>query len=232
MTVRRIFTEQAPSAKPVSRSLVVTDQWQTIVDAPEYDVPVVGFGTARRIAPGVAEISSPLLVNNTGSQSANVSVRLVRRLQPMIVSQTQSDYVSRFAGGEQYEINDVITLSNGAEILVVNTDAGTVTEFEVVGIGDPVAADTELDQINNTGAGTGFSLLTDAANLVPQTFSFSTDFPVEIRNTVIVPLNGQFLQSGDRLEVISNVDSVLNATISFTEGQAEEDDIFTDLPGI
>lgn len=40
-----------------------------------------------------------------------------------------------------------------------------------------------------------------------------------------LPLNGQFIASGDRLEIISNAASGINVTISYTVGQAEQDDV-------
>lgn len=40
-----------------------------------------------------------------------------------------------------------------------------------------------------------------------------------------LPLNGQFIATGDRLEVTSNAASGINVTISYTVGQAEQDDV-------
>lgn len=44
-------------------------------------------------------------------------------------------------------------------------------------------------------------------------------------DTVPLPLNGQFFKSGDLLELKSNTDLAVDATLSFTLGQAEEDDV-------
>lgn len=231
MTIRRITTEQAPSAKPVSKSVAITTSWQLVADAPEYDVPVVGFGTERRIAPGVAEISSPLLVSNVGASSATVSVRLVRYAQPLIADQTETDF-GTFTGGTSYAENDVVTLSNDSQVLITGVTGGVVTEFDFTSVGSDVPAGTQLTQINNTGSGTGFTVDVEAANLVPQIFLFASEYPVEPQDTVIIPLNGQFLLTGDRLEVQGSAADTLNATISFTEGQSEEDDIFIDSPEI
>jgi hypothetical protein len=43
--------------------------------------------------------------------------------------------------------------------------------------------------------------------------------------TTAIPLNGQFLKSGDTLEVIGDTDLAIHATLSFTLGQSEEDDV-------
>lgn len=54
---------------------------------------------------------------------------------------------------------------------------------------------------------------------------------VEPNDVVIFPLNGQFLLaekndgSGDKLEILASVNSQLVATLSYTQSQAEEDDI-------
>lgn len=40
-----------------------------------------------------------------------------------------------------------------------------------------------------------------------------------------LPLNGQFIASGDRLEIKSSVNDAVNVTISYTVGQAEQDDV-------
>lgn len=225
--ITRIVTEQAPSAKPISSSLVLTTDWQTIIDVPEYDVPVIGFGQARRIAPGVAEVSSPMLVNNISSSAARISIRIIKNFRPIIESQTQADY-SEFAGGEAHSVSDVIELSNEAQVTVDQVDQnGAVTEFTVTLAGAAVARSSELIQIDSSGPGVGFSLKVGDNNqsVTDGVFLLVSTFPVEANDTQVVPLNGQFFQTGDRLEVLSDTNNVLHATISFTEGQAEEDDL-------
>ena len=49
--------------------------------------------------------------------------------------------------------------------------------------------------------------------------------PVPGYETSAIPLNGQFLKSGDTLEVQASVDLSVHATMSFTLGQSEEDDV-------
>jgi len=38
-------------------------------------------------------------------------------------------------------------------------------------------------------------------------------------------LNGQFLKSGDTLEILADTDLAVHSTLSFTLGQSEEDDV-------
>jgi hypothetical protein len=49
--------------------------------------------------------------------------------------------------------------------------------------------------------------------------------PVPGYQTIPIPLNGQFLKSGDTLEILADTDLAVHATLSFTQGQSEEDDV-------
>ena len=44
-------------------------------------------------------------------------------------------------------------------------------------------------------------------------------------DTVPLPLNGQFFRSGDLLEIKCDTNLAVDATLSFTLGQSEEDDV-------
>jgi hypothetical protein len=72
------------------------------------------------------------------------------------------------------------------------------------------------------------------------TFVIANQVPVEPTDTLIFPLNGQFLLreiyqpppndtllglSGDYLDIKASANTSLVATLSYTEGQAEEDDV-------
>jgi len=236
--VTRITTDQAPSAKPVSISVNVTDQWQTIIDAPDYDVPVVGFGTTRRVAPGVSEISSPLMVANIIGATSNISVRIVKSDRYIIDAQDETNYNNvssngTFSGGVGHAINDTITLDNGATLLVDAISSGAVTQFTIQTVGSRVARDgngeSVLTQVISSGTGEDFTLTARENNYdtTDGIFLLANTYPVELRDTMIIPLNGQFLLTGDRLQIKATANNQLVATISFTEGQSEEDDIFT-----
>ena len=237
----RIVTEQAPSAKPVSISLKVTNQWATIIDVPDYNVPVVGFGTTRRIAPGVGEISSPLMISNIDASSSNISVRIIRGERYITNSQDETDYDDTtdngdFVGGAGFTVSDTITLLNNATLTVDAVSGSSVTQFTITAAGNRVFRDgnaqTAIGMFSSTsGSATGFTLIARENNYDPNDgiFSLTTDYPVEPRDTMIIPLNGQFLLTGDRLQVKATHNDRLVATISYTEGQSEEDDVFTGL---
>jgi len=227
MSIRRIVTEQAPSAKPVGITVSATTDWQTVIDVPEYDVPVVGFGTQRRIAPGVAEISSPMLASNKDTETGKVSVRIIRGLKHIVQNQTQTDYAV-FQGGIGHQVGDEITLENSTVIDVVAVDAnGSVTEFSVQESGSSVFAETNITQVFSSGAGVDFSITVQIENLDVDaaTFSLVNQVPVEPFDTFVIPFNGQFLSTGDQLQVLADQNDRVDIMISFTEGQAEEDDL-------
>jgi hypothetical protein len=48
---------------------------------------------------------------------------------------------------------------------------------------------------------------------------------IPAKDTLFVPLNGQFIYTGDRLEITASESNVLDVTLSFTVGQAEQDDV-------
>jgi len=238
--VTRVVTEQAPSAKPVSISFKVTDQWTTIIDVPDYDVPVVGFGTTRRVAPGVAEISSPLMISNANTASDNISVRIIRSERYIANAQTHVAYDNAasngtFTGGTGHVNNDVITLDNNATVRVDANSSGVVTQFTITNPGIRIyrdgTAQTTIQQFSTTGLGENFKLVARENNYDANDgiYFLTNDYPVEPRDTMIIPLNGQFFLTGDRLQVKASANNKLIVTISYTEGQSEEDDVFTGL---
>ena len=138
MAIRTIALLEAPAAQPRAESKTVPQgSWLEIVDAPQYELPKSNFTSeGTKIAPGVAEISSPLLVSNKSSGEARVTAQIVRQ-------------------------------------------NGDVSEF-------------------------------------------ATDYPVPVADALPLPLQGQFLLAGDIVQVMSDTADALDATISWTEGQAEQ----------
>lgn len=53
-------------------------------------------------------------------------------------------------------------------------------------------------------------------------FSLGTNIPIPGYDTLPFPMNGQFFYNGDKLEIKASENSAVDATISFTLGQAEE----------
>lgn len=141
--MRTITTEQAPSAKPVGASKSVPTDWMTIIDAPQYDVPQVGFSSSRRMARGGCEISSPLILS-------------------MAVELSELE-------GERATIDVRIVRDNG------------------------------------------------------DTSTLALNMPVPDRDALMIPVQGQFLVTGDELQVRASEANAVDATVSYTEGQTEED---------
>lgn len=56
-------------------------------------------------------------------------------------------------------------------------------------------------------------------------FTIANEFPVPSNDMLPIPLNGQFIYSGDTLEVQASTNNAIDITISYTVGQAEEDDV-------
>lgn len=56
-------------------------------------------------------------------------------------------------------------------------------------------------------------------------FILANEIQVPGRDIIPIPLNGQFILTGDRLEVKALAANQLNITLSFTIGQAEQDDV-------
>ena len=57
---------------------------------------------------------------------------------------------------------------------------------------------------------------------ISSTFMVMSNFPIAAYDTVLFPMNGQFLYTGDILEAKADTVSAVDATISYTVGQAEE----------
>jgi hypothetical protein len=56
-------------------------------------------------------------------------------------------------------------------------------------------------------------------------YTLANELLVPQNDILVVPINGQFIYTGDLLEATATLDSTLNATMSYTVGQAEEDDV-------
>lgn len=56
-------------------------------------------------------------------------------------------------------------------------------------------------------------------------FLLANEIQVPGRDVIAIPLNGQFILTGDRLEVKALDINQMNITLSFTIGQAEQDDV-------
>ena len=139
-TITTIQTSQAPDAKPVAKNVVLSPNWQILIDVPNYEVPELVFGGSTTVEPGVGEVISPLILCNTTANTVNVDVQVYRYVENL--------------------------------------------EYYIV-----------------------------------------RNLPVPGYDTIPIPLNGQFFKSGDVLEARATANLAIHATLSFTLGQSEEDDV-------
>jgi hypothetical protein len=56
-------------------------------------------------------------------------------------------------------------------------------------------------------------------------FTIVNELPIPSNDIVPLPLNGQFIYTGDVVEVQGSSNSSIDITLSYTIGQAEEDDV-------
>jgi hypothetical protein len=56
-------------------------------------------------------------------------------------------------------------------------------------------------------------------------FTLAKNLPIFPDDVFFIPLNGQFIFTGDILEAKSNTANAIDVTISYTLGQAEQDDV-------
>ena len=78
MSIVTITTSQAPDAKPVAVNLVLSTNWQEIINVPNYEVPELVFGGSTTVEPGVGEVISPLVLCNPSANTVNVDVQIYR----------------------------------------------------------------------------------------------------------------------------------------------------------
>ena len=65
----------------------------------------------------------------------------------------------------------------------------------------------------------------DATFDTHESFWLVRNLPLPAYDTKLIPLNGQFFKTGDELEVKADTTLAVHATLSFTLGQSEEDDV-------
>ena len=56
-------------------------------------------------------------------------------------------------------------------------------------------------------------------------FLIANDLPIAGTDVTPIPLNGQFIYTGDMLEVKASTNNAIDETMSYTVGQAEQDDV-------
>ena len=77
----------------------------------------------------------------------------------------------------------------------------------------------------NTTANTAYVDLKAYRYVENDSWYILRNLPVPPYDTIPIPINGQFFKTGDTLEAKADKDLHVDATLSFTLGQAEEDDV-------
>lgn len=145
-SITTVSTSQSPDAKPVAKSLELTTDFSTLIQVPNFSIPELIFGGTTVIAPGVAEVVSPLILSNKTANTVYVDIQI-------------------------YRFNDYST---------------------------------------------------DPETSVTDTFALARNLPIPAYDTLPFPMNGQFFYNGDLLEAKADNNNAIDATISYTLGQAEE----------
>jgi len=79
--------------------------------------------------------------------------------------------------------------------------------------------------VSNIGASTASISVRVFRGTANTYFTILNALPVPTNDMIGIPLNGQFIYAGDTLEVQASSNNALDVTISYTVGQAEEDDV-------
>lgn len=77
-TVITIRTTQSPDAKPIAVSKTLTTSFTEIVSVPDFEVPELIFGGSFVVAPGVAEVISPLMISNKTANTVYIDLQIYR----------------------------------------------------------------------------------------------------------------------------------------------------------
>lgn len=112
----------------------------------------------------------------------------------------------------------------GYTVPLLGFNAGNRTARGVVELSSPLL----VSNIHSTPA----TFTARIVRITPAgTYIIANEITVEPNDTMVFPLNGQFLLrettqiAGDYLDIKASANNRLVATLSFTEGQAEEDDV-------
>ena len=128
------------------------------------------------IAPNISSITNSALQDVTTGNSFGNTPRTGFTITPQLANlnlfiQTDVDFAGNFAGGTNYAVNDVITLSNNSQVKVVAVNgSGSVTSFALLTQGETVLPTVDLTQIsvspqNTVTPQTGFQLTPQTSNI-------------------------------------------------------------------
>ena len=108
----------------------------------------------------------------------------------LINAQDEGDYTAAFTGGTGYSVSDVITLDNGATVLVDAVSGGVVTQFTVTSTNDrgTSAGDVLIQTSVAPPGGASFTMTPDAANIVLATNLIAASGFLRTLGTVVYSL--------------------------------------------
>jgi hypothetical protein len=136
MTITTIVTSQAPDAKPVAKNLVLSTNWQTIIEVPQYEVPELVFGGSTTVEPGVGEVISPLVLCNTTANTVTVDVQVYRyepNLTYFILRQLPVpgfDTIPIPLNGQFFKSGDTLEAKASADLAIHSTLSFTLGQSE------------------------------------------------------------------------------------------------------
>lgn len=128
---------------------------------------------------------------------------------------------------------DALPIGKNVQLTTNWTDIIDVPKFEVPelvfggsttiepGVGEVISPFI----VTNTTANTVYLDIDTYRFAQNQNYYIIRNMPVPAYETIPIPLNGQFLASGDLLRAKTTVDYALDVTISYTIGQSEEYDV-------
>jgi hypothetical protein len=114
----------------------------------------------------------------------------------------------------EYEVPEQVF---GGSYVVVPGTAEVISPFLIVNTSDVLSARVSIRIFRAVHEGNPLEQNTY--------FTIANNIPIARNDMLALPLNGQFFLTGDLLEVKADVDGVLVGSISFTVGQAEQDDV-------
>lgn len=77
-TIITVSTTQSPDAKPVAVSKTLTTNFIPLITVPSFEIPELVFGGSTVLAPGIAEVISPLIISNKTANTVYIDIQVFR----------------------------------------------------------------------------------------------------------------------------------------------------------
>jgi hypothetical protein len=131
-----IITSQAPDAKPVAKTLLLTTNWQEVIVVPNYEVPELVFGGSTTIENGVAEVISPLICTNNSLLTATVDVRVYRYIENSVFSFINNLQIPSYdtipipLNGQFFKTGDILEIRSNTNFVITSNLSFTLGQSE------------------------------------------------------------------------------------------------------